>query len=132
MMLRLLKHLMALSMLITASLSHAELTIDILKANNNAMPIAVVPFGSDTATEPLNRIISDDLARSGLFKPAQSFPEQPTKSAEVVFGVWQGLGLDFRLKSNVFIFFIKQSCFIIKGFSNKFKFFIIYFLSMVN
>ena len=48
MMLRLLKHLMALSMLITASLSHAELTIDILKANNNAMPIAVVPFGSAT------------------------------------------------------------------------------------
>ncbi len=101
MMLRLLKHLMALSMLITASLSHAELTIDILKANNNAMPIAVVPFGSDTATEPLNRIISDDLARSGLLKPAQRFPEQPTNSAEVVFGVWQGLGLDFVVVGKV-------------------------------
>ena len=101
MMLRLLKHFMALSMLITAGLSHAELTIDILKANNNAMPIAVVPFGSDTATEPLNRIISDDLARSGLFKPAQTIPEQPTNSAEVVFKVWQGLGLDYVVVGKV-------------------------------
>ena len=40
------------SMLISAGLSHAELTIDILKANNNAMPIAVVPFGSDNC-QPL-------------------------------------------------------------------------------
>ena len=101
MMLRLLKHFMALSMLITAGLSHAELTIDILKANNNAMPIAVVPFGSDTATEPLNRIISDDLARSGLFKPADKFPEKPSNSTDINYGVWQAINLDYVVVGTV-------------------------------
>ncbi len=100
-MLQLLKKIIAASLLMTANLSHAELTIDILKANNNATPIAVVPFGTDTATEPLNRIISDDLARSGLFKPTQTFPEQPTNSAEVVFNVWKSVGLDFVVVGKV-------------------------------
>ncbi len=100
-MLSLLKRIIALSLLITASSSYAELTIDILKANNNATPIAIVPFANDTAKEPLQQIINDDLTRSGLFKSSPSLPERPSSSSEVSFSVWQGLGLDYLVVGKV-------------------------------
>lgn len=90
------KKLQLLTWLALASCaSHAELTIDILKANSNAMPIAIVPFNNDNTKESLNSIISADLARSGLFKPATSFPEQPGNSAEINYPLWASTGLDY-------------------------------------
>ncbi len=91
--------------LVTLSLlainSHAELSIDIVKSSSNSTPIAVVPFANDLATESLNNIISADLARSGLFRPASQFPERPSTSNEFVFPVWQVLGLDYVVVGKV-------------------------------
>jgi len=82
--------------------SHADgLTIDIVKSSNNTTPIAIVPFVNDPASESLNSIISDDLARSGLFVPAKQFPERPSSSSEFVFPVWQVLGLDYVVVGKV-------------------------------
>ena len=81
--------------------SHADLTIDIVKSSNNTTPIAIVPFVNDSASESLNSIISNDLARSGLFIPAKQFPERPSSSSEFVFPVWQVLGLDYVVVGKV-------------------------------
>ncbi len=92
--------LIALSLI--AINSHADgLTIDIVKSSNNSMPIAIVPFVNDAATDLLNNIISADLARSGLFTPVSQFPERPSNSSEFVFPVWQLLGLDYVVVGKV-------------------------------
>lgn len=92
-------NLMVLSLV--AINSHAELSIDIVKSSSNSTPIAVVPFANDLATDSLNNIISADLARSGLFRPASQFPERPSTSSEFVFPVWQVLGLDYVVVGKV-------------------------------
>lgn len=94
-MLNLLKKAIAFSLLLTTGVSHADLTIQILKSSDNSTPIAIVPFANDTAQESLGSIINADLARSGLFKPATGLPEQPSTSGEVTFSRWQGIGLDY-------------------------------------
>ena len=75
--------------------SFGEMTIDIVKPSANTTPIAIVPFANDSNSESLNSIIAQDLARSGLFKPADKFPETPSNSAGINFTVWQSANLDY-------------------------------------
>jgi TolB protein len=75
----------------------AELTIEITKGVEGAIPIAVVPFGGDSP-EPTNMasIISADLNRSGRFHAyaEQNMPERPTTPAQIQFRTWQAAGQD--------------------------------------
>jgi len=75
--------------------SFGEMTIDIVKPSANTTPIAIVPFANDSNSESLNSIIAQDLARSGLFKPADKFPETPSNSSGINFTVWQSANLDY-------------------------------------
>ncbi len=70
--LRLILPLAILALLLTPA--HAVVEIDITKGNLRAMPVAIVPFfGADNEARALagriSDIISNDLARSGLFRP---------------------------------------------------------------
>jgi TolB protein len=85
----------------TASYSYGEMTFDIIKASANTTPIAIVPFANDTNSETLNTIISQDLVRSGLFKPADKFPEKPSNSTDINYGVWQAINLDYVVVGTV-------------------------------
>ncbi len=77
--------------------ARAELTIEITKGIEGAIPIAVVPFGGESP-DPVNMasIISADLSRSGRFNAfaAQSMPERPTAPEQVQFRSWQLVGQD--------------------------------------
>ncbi len=77
------------------------LDIDIVNGTASALPIAVVPFGSNgsgvpSATNP-GDVIRSDLARSGQFRtlPKTDIVEFPTRQAEVNFATWRLLKQDY-------------------------------------
>lgn len=98
------------------------LTIEINEGYENALPIAIVPFGfkqksvitapgqkylqaTNAAKSPVNlaNIISADLRRSGHFKPlpANALPGMPTDIDAINFSEWKALDLDNMLIGTV-------------------------------
>jgi TolB protein len=85
-----------------AQAAHAELTIVITKGSDQAIPIAVVPFGwTGAGAVPFDvaQVVAADLARSGRFKPMdrQDMVSLPTRGDQVQFGDWRLLKSDFLL-----------------------------------
>ncbi|OGS92201.1 MAG: Tol-Pal system beta propeller repeat protein TolB [Gallionellales bacterium GWA2_60_18] len=78
-----------------ASLAGATLSIEIIGAGENQIPVALVPFGGDAKlAQDINKVVADDLQRSGLFRlvdPAGKFPHE---ASEVSFPDWQVRGAD--------------------------------------
>lgn len=90
-----------LSLCLMAGLARAELVIEITRGANDAVPIAVVPFGGPqpVASDGLADIVRADLERSGRFKPLpyEKLPVRPTTGGEVLYNEWRGLNLPFLL-----------------------------------
>jgi TolB protein len=74
----------------------AALTIEIVGAGTNQIPIAIAPFaGEDRLPQKVTEIVSADLQRSGLFKlVGANVSPPPTELAEVNFGDWSGRGAE--------------------------------------
>lgn len=85
---------------LSASLpAHAVLTIEITKGFDDAMPIAVVPFGwagSGQVPEDVAGIIASDLHRSGMFRPLEDreLISRPHRSAQVNYADWRALNVN--------------------------------------
>ena len=81
-----------------------ELNIDITKAFETTVPIAVVPF-AESASQPVDvsAVIKADLERSGYFNTLaeQEMLAQPTSANEVVFRDWQILGQEYLLVGRI-------------------------------
>ncbi|MEO5572870.1 MAG: Tol-Pal system beta propeller repeat protein TolB [Gammaproteobacteria bacterium] len=95
-----------LSLVLPMGSAMAALTINITEGVEGALPIAIVPFGSQAAAPPedIAAIVASDLRRSGRFAP---LPERdllahPHAAAEVNFGDWRALGTDNLVVGNVF------------------------------
>ena len=77
------------------------LDIDIVNGTATALPIAVVPFGFESAGLPpeINpgEVVRADLARSGQFRalPQANVVEFPTRESEVKFATWRMLRQDY-------------------------------------
>jgi len=73
--------------------ARAELVIEITGGSEAALPIAVVPFGSEgiPATEDISTIIKNDLERSGRFAPLpqQDLISTPHEKSEINFKDWR-------------------------------------------
>ncbi|TVP48021.1 MAG: Tol-Pal system protein TolB [Halomonas sp.] len=85
-------------LLLVSSVASANLTIEITRGSDQALPIAVVPFsGSDGMPEDVAQIIQDNLERSGYFDPLarSSMFEQPSQSDDVQFGTWRSLDVRY-------------------------------------
>lgn len=85
--------LLALLMLFS-SLAQADLTIDITRGNEQATPIAIVPFSnSEGLSDDVAQIVADDLERSGYFTPLdrREMFAQPNRSDQVTYGDWKAL-----------------------------------------
>jgi len=89
--------------------AHAELTIVITKGSDEAIPIAIVPFGwNGVGAMPFDvaQVVAADLARSGRFKPMerQDMVSVPTRGDQIQFEDWRLLKSDFivvgRLQSD--------------------------------
>ena len=78
--------------------AHASLTIEITQGVDNPTPIAIVPFsGSSGLPEDLQKIVSNDLMRSGLFEPLDksNMLSMPATESEVHYRDWRVLGSSY-------------------------------------
>jgi TolB protein len=86
--------------------SWAELVVEITKGQDDAIPIAIVPFNSPTeaaASFDVAQLVSDDLARSGRFKSMArtDMIEQPHMGANIAFDDWRRLNNDYIVVGQV-------------------------------
>lgn len=79
--------------------AQANLTIRITQGNDQAAPIAIIPFAwqGPRLSEDVARIISDNLGRTGLFNPIARahLVGLPAQRSEVVFRDWQRLNAQY-------------------------------------
>src|SRR5688500_8264158 len=71
---------------------YAALTLVVVGAGANQIPIAIAPFRAEEGTpQPLTPVIAADLARSGLFKnvDAGGIVPVPTEPEQVNFAQWK-------------------------------------------
>lgn len=83
---------------------YAGLSIEITSGVDEPTPIAVVPFsGGFELKEDLHEIVSDDLLRSGLFKPIPKTDmlSLPKSQKEVFYRDWRALGASYLVLGQV-------------------------------
>ena len=87
--------------------THAVLDIKITQGIEQALPIAIVPFGWSQASKiapiDLTTIIGGDLKRSGRFDvmDVQDLPQRPTEFDAINFNDWRKLGMENILIGNL-------------------------------
>ncbi|MEQ7871229.1 Tol-Pal system beta propeller repeat protein TolB [Chromohalobacter salexigens] len=94
----------SLLLMLCAGMAHAELTIEITKGSDQAIPIAIVPMANgDDLPENVSRIVSNDLERSGRFEPLprESLISRPSSSEEVHYQDWQQLNSDYLVVGKI-------------------------------
>jgi TolB protein len=87
-------------LLLGAAAAHAQLVIEITRGQEDAVPIAIVPFGwESTGTAPFDiaQVVAADLQRSGRFEPLdrKDMVERPTRGDQIRFQDWRYLKSDF-------------------------------------
>lgn len=86
-------------LLLPLAMARAGLQVLVTHGVNSAVPVAVVPFGWQVKGakpgEDVAAVISDDLLRSGRFKPIarKSMLEKPVEAGAVNFTNWRVLGV---------------------------------------
>ena len=92
------KQLLALLLLVAAALpAQATLEITITGGDESAQPIAVVPFrGLESVSLDVAKVVENDLARTGLFKPLarESMLEKPFDISQVNYANWRAVNAD--------------------------------------
>jgi TolB protein len=78
----------------------AEFVVEVTRGQEQAIPIAVVPFSSAEAASAsfdVAQLVSNDLARSGRFKPMdrKDFIDEPHTGASIAFDDWRRLNNDY-------------------------------------
>jgi TolB protein len=98
--------LLALGFLVFCPRSRAELVVEITKGQAEAIPIAIVPFGSAAgAASPFDvaQLVGADLARSGRFNSMdrKDMVEQPHAGNAISFDDWRRLNNDYIVVGQV-------------------------------
>ena len=87
-----------LALMAGTNVALADLTIEITEGVEGALPIAVVPFGTQGAAPPVDvaAVINADLQRSGRFKtiPQADMLARPTQAEEIEFKDWRSLNAE--------------------------------------
>ena len=82
---------------LAAQSAHAQLSIEIVGGAGAAIPIAIVPFGTE-ATYPLgiSGVVGADLARSGMFRlvNTEGVVPRPIRAEEVQGPLWRARNAD--------------------------------------
>lgn len=96
--------LIAVMLLFALPSAHAALTIEIVGAGANQIPIAIAPFrAEDGLAQKLTPVIAADLARSGLFKmvDAGGMVPVPHEPEQVDFPQWRARGAEAVVIGNI-------------------------------
>lgn len=85
--------------LLIASPCYAALNLELTRGVNNAIPIAIVPFGgqeTDESSTKITTIIKNDLKNSGRFTvlPENKMPNQPHTASAVNAADWRQASVD--------------------------------------
>lgn len=87
--------------IISMSSAHAELVIEITRGLNDAVPIAVVPFGAQGTAPSLDiaDVVANDLSRSGRFAPIarRDMIDKPSSGEQIQFADWRLLKTSYIL-----------------------------------
>lgn len=80
--------------------AHAQLVIEITKPMDDAVPVAIVPFGwesSGAAPFDVAEVVAADLQRSGRFAPLdrKDMIDRPSAGDQIRFQDWRYLKSDF-------------------------------------
>ena len=80
--------------------AQAQLVVEITQGLNDAVPIAIVPFGVPGPVVPtidIAEVIQNDLARSGRFAPLErrDMIDKPTSGDQIQFSDWRLLKSNF-------------------------------------
>ncbi|MGK2940852.1 MAG: Tol-Pal system beta propeller repeat protein TolB [Immundisolibacter sp.] len=84
--------LLGLLLVLLVGTARAELRIEITQGAAQTIPIAVVPYGGDSAgADAIHAVIGADLGRSGQFRlvPDDQMVSRPTEATQVDFRDWQ-------------------------------------------
>ena len=96
--------LLFLALLLSVSVTHAQLTIEITKGVEGAIPVAIVPFATQgQPPEDIAAIVMADLKRSARFdvpSPA-TFPDRPSDFSELNPATWRALKMDYVVVGRV-------------------------------
>ncbi|HWU84651.1 MAG TPA: Tol-Pal system beta propeller repeat protein TolB [Rhodocyclaceae bacterium] len=78
-----------------AGAAHAQLSVEIVGAGANRLPIAVADFpGERIVSQALTSVIRSDLDRSGLFRIVDAGGNALAENAPVAWGDWKSRGAD--------------------------------------
>lgn len=92
---RFIQGIFGLAMLVQVSVASAVLSIEIIGAGENQIPIALVPFGGDSKlAQTINEVVAGDLQRSGMFRLVDPAGKSPHEPGEVSYADWQVRGAD--------------------------------------
>lgn len=103
-MIRVMHYCFAVLLALYAGLAMAEeKVVQIVGGADNAIPIAVVPFGwtgGSVLPEDMAKVVSDDLRNSGYFEPVGrgSMSSMPTSAKEVIYRDWKA---DYVVVGNI-------------------------------
>ncbi|GAA3908652.1 Tol-Pal system beta propeller repeat protein TolB [Halomonas cibimaris] len=89
-----------LAVVLFSSAASANLTIEITRGSDRALPIGVVPFaGAEGMPEDVAQIVQNDLKRSGYFAPLgrDAMLARPHRADDVAFGEWRSLDVRYLL-----------------------------------
>ena len=102
MLLRAFQGVVGVLLLAQVSLARADLTIEIIGAGENQVPIAIVPFGGDgKPAQVIKDIIAADLQRSGLFRMVNAEGATPHTPNEISYPDWQARGAEALVLGSV-------------------------------
>lgn len=96
--------IVCLMLLWSTSAAHANLSIEITRGSDQAIPLGVVPLANNDAFDhDISKIISDNLERSGVFAPLarESMFDRPSQFEQVRFGNWQSLDVRYLVIGRV-------------------------------
>ncbi len=88
-----LKWVIYCSVLLTSSLAHAALEIEISGGGAQQVPIAIVPFAQANSQDNISTIIAADLRRSGMFRVLETggVVSRPSDIAQIKYAEWAAL-----------------------------------------
>jgi TolB protein len=103
---KILPHLALIACLMLGAFAHADFVVEVKSGQSEAIPLAIVPFASaelTAASFDVSQLVSDDLMRSGRFKPMdrKDMIEQPHTGANIAFDDWKRLNSDYIVVGNM-------------------------------
>jgi len=103
---KLLSHVALIVCVALGASDHADFVVEVTRGQSEAIPLAIVPFAPpelNAASFDVAQLVSDDLARSGRFKPMdrKDMIEQPHTGANITFDDWKRLNSDYIVVGNM-------------------------------